>query len=126
VDILLGLAISAHIGFVGEYNSIHPNVRAEFDNTLVVGAYYNSEENISLYLAKYFENAKGYFMEVGVVSGYDIQDAPIIPFFRAGKEINENCAVFVAPAVEVVNGETNIAVVVGVEYKNKVRGRHSG
>jgi hypothetical protein len=119
MDILLGLAISAHIGFAGDYNAVHPQIRAEFNNTLVAGAYYNSEENVSLYLAKHFENAKGYFMEVGVVSGYDIQDAPIIPFVRAGKEINENCAVFVAPAVEVVDGENKIAVVVGVEYKFK-------
>ena len=121
MDILLGLAISAHMGFVGEYNAIHPHVRAEFDNTLVAGAYYNSEENLSLYLAKHFENPKGYFMEVGVVSGYEFDDAPIIPFFRAGKDINENCSLFVAPAVEVVDGENQIAVVFGVEYKTKVK-----
>ena len=119
MDIFLGLALTAHLGFVDDYNYVHPNVRAEFDNTLVVGTYYNSEENISFYLAKHFENTKGYFVDIGVVSGYDIEDALIIPFFRAGKEITENYSVFVAPAIEVVDGENNIGAVLGFEYKFK-------
>ena len=119
MDIFLGIALTAHLGFTSEYNHIHPNIRAEFDNTLVAGTYYNSEDNVSFYLAKHFENTKGYFMDVGVVSGYDIEDAPIIPFFRAGKELTENYSVFVAPGIEIMDGETQIGAVLGFEYKFK-------
>lgn len=121
MDILVGLALTAHLGFVNDYNYVHPNVRLEFDNTIVAGTYYNSEENVSFYVAKNFKNTKGYFVDLGVVSGYDIEDAPIIPFFRAGKEFNDNYSLFVAPAVEVIDGENQIGAVVGFEFKFKVR-----
>ena len=60
-------------------------------------------------------------MDLGVVSGYNIEDAPIIPFFRAGKEFNDNYSLFVAPAVEVIDGENQIGAVAGFEFKFKVR-----
>ena len=42
----IGLALSMHIGLQGEYNQAHPYATCETDKT-IVGAYYNSEENLS-------------------------------------------------------------------------------
>ena len=51
MDVLLGIALSSHIGFQFDYNEIHPQIRLESEK-YAVGAFYNSEENISLYGAK--------------------------------------------------------------------------
>ena len=44
----LSLALSSHIGMVGEYNEFHPHIRYQ-DNQFISGAYYNSLNKISLY-----------------------------------------------------------------------------
>ena len=108
--------MTAHLGLFGEYNTIHPHVRAEFDNTMVAGMFYNSEENISVYLAKNFENDQGFFVDLGVVSGYDVAKTPVVPFVRAGKKITKNYTVFVAPVIEDYDGKTITGAVIGLEF----------
>ena len=116
MQVLLSLAMTAHLGLFGDYNNIHPHVRVEFDNTMVVGSFYNSEEAIGVYIAKNFISDEGYFIDLGVVSGYDTVDAPVIPFVRAGKKLNKNYTIFVAPAVEVYDNKTIVGGVIGLEY----------
>lgn len=114
MDILLGIATTVHLGFAGDYNEIHPQVRFEKDH-YIAGAFYNSEENISLYAGLQYVFDNGIFVEGGIVSGYDAV-APIVPFARAGYEINDMTNVFIAPAGEVNNtGELNVGLVLGLE-----------
>jgi hypothetical protein len=121
MDILLGIIVSSHLGFVGEYNEIHPHIRSEFDNGVVAGLYYNSEENVSAYIGGIYKDKNGFFIEGGLVSGYDIAEMPLIPYVRVGKEIGDNFNVFIAPGVETVNGETNVGVVIGAEIMFSLR-----
>ena len=76
MEFVLGLALSAHIGFNGEYNNAHPyfDIRNE---KVIMGGYYNSEENVSLYFGRSTEIFKGLELETAIVSGYDM---PIVPW----------------------------------------------
>ena len=65
----IGLALSMHIGLQGEYNQAHPYATCETDKT-IVGAYYNSEENLSLVGAYKFELGNDFILDAGVVTGY--------------------------------------------------------
>ena len=60
------LAISTHLGLDGDYNSVHPHARCTTDNW-VTGAYYNSEKNMSYYIAKTISN-----FEIGLATGYSL------------------------------------------------------
>jgi hypothetical protein len=106
MDILLGLALSLHLGTEGDYNNVHPHVRLQHDN-LIGGAYYNSEYTASFYGGIAFENNRWNY-EVGIVSGYDDE---LYPFFRSTYDLNDNTMVYMTPALE---GD-NVGLVVGVE-----------
>lgn len=107
MNILYGLALSAHMGFNGEYNAIHPHVRLEKDS-YATGLYWNSEENLSTYLSYSFKMDK-YFLEIGAVSGYSETN----PLVRAGIEV-ENFNLFVTPGFERRND--GLKLVFGVEF----------
>lgn len=115
MDIFLGLVLSSHIGLSGDYNEVHPHIRGEFDNGIVVGSYYNSGKNTSIYVAKHYENSLGLYGEIGVVTGYEMYD--VVPFVRVGKSFDNGWGVFMAPAIE---GNTNTGIIVGFEYKLKI------
>jgi hypothetical protein len=100
--ISLGLALSLHLGFEGEYNSIHPHLRYTHDS-FIVGAYYNSESNISPYVGYRFEH-NDFGVELGAVGNYS--DADVAPYIRGTYK-----QFFVAPGVE---GD-NIGIVFGIE-----------
>ena len=60
------LALSMHIGLENDYNQIHPHARCEMSNDILYGAYYNSEERVSLYFGKTLDNVeRGWDMEYG-------------------------------------------------------------
>ena len=99
------LALSLHIGLDNEYNSIHPHARCTIDDN-ILGAYYNSEYNVSSYIGKFFDY-KDTTIEYGLVTGYSGSD--IAPMIRLKKD-----NFFVAPAYEVTG---NIGIVIGVEIK---------
>ena len=101
------VALSMHIGLENEYNSIHPHARCTVDNN-IVGAYYNSEYNISSYIGKIY-NYNNIEIEYGLVTGYT--GSNITPMLRIKKD-----NFFIAPAYEV---EGNVGVVVGFEFKLK-------
>lgn len=112
MDILLGIALSTHLGLEGNYNEVHPQIRLEQDYA-VAGAYYNSESNISMYIgAKY--DIDDFFVEGGFVTGYSSADIAQ-PYARAGYSFNDTTNVFVAPAIEMYNDKNNTGLVVGVE-----------
>jgi len=115
MDIIWALALSTHLGMQGSYNEAHPHVRLE-DNGYIAGAYYNSMEHISLYAGHRFESGNA-GLELGAVTGYNAF-GPVAPYVRGTYDIG-NTRVFVAPAGEKWYGETNIGMVLGIEYQFK-------
>lgn len=114
MDLLFGIALSAHLGLNDTYNEIHPHIRLETDS-LSFGAYYNSVEELSLYSIKRFEyNDFGF--EFGLATGYDAI-GPIIPTGRITYNINEKVQYFVAPAAEKIDNETTLGIVMGTELR---------
>ena len=49
------VALSLHVGLENNYNNIHPHARCTIDS-IISGAYYNSEERISYYVGKKIKN----------------------------------------------------------------------
>lgn len=111
MDILLGLALTTHLGFGNDYNQIHPHIRLQNDS-FIAGSYYNSEENVSIYAGKRIEKERwGY--EFGLVSGYGSSE--IIPFFRSTYSVSHKINLFASPGYETKNNETSLGIVFGVE-----------
>ena len=96
----LMLALSMHVGLEGNYNSIHPHARCQKD-ALISGIYYNSEDNISVYVGVTHNG-----WEIGLVTGYTYSD--VVPMIRYKKD-----KWFIAPAIE-KNGSKGF--VIGVEF----------
>ena len=112
MDIILGLALSLHLGLEGDYNEIHPHVQVR-DGYFIAGAYYNSENKLSPYLGIRSEGELGY-LEFGIVDGYDAFDAPV-PFTRIGYTLDDNTSIFVSPALEKINKNVTSGLVIGLE-----------
>ncbi len=108
MDIFLGLALSMHLGFEQDYNSIHPHVRVQNHN-LIAGVYYNSEQTVSAYSG--IELSRGNWNhEIGVVTGY--RESDVLPYLRTTYDLANNSKIFAAPAFE--NG--NAGLVLGIEF----------
>lgn len=114
MEIVLGLALSLHLGLQGEYNEIHPHVQVR-DGYIIAGAYLNSENKVSPYLGIRSEGALGY-LEFGIVNNYDAFDTPI-PFTRVGYTLDDNSSLFVSPAIEKINKTVTSGVVIGLEVR---------
>ena len=115
MDLLVGMALSYHLGFENEYNSIHPHIRLQHEH-FITGVYYNSESNASAYAGVEY-NLNNFFVEGGAVTGYTT--APVVPFARMGYKFND-ISVFIAPGEETINGTTEIHPVLGIELMKKV------
>lgn len=90
----LCLAFSVHVGLPGDWNQIHPCVRYQ-DDAFIAGVFLNSEDAVSVYAG--FELRRGdIFAELGAVTGYS--GAEVLPFIRAGVELENGTRLFVAPA----------------------------
>ena len=96
----LMLALSIHVGLEGNYTSIHPHARCQKD-ALISGIYYNSEDNISVYVGVTHNG-----WEIGLVTGYTYSD--VVPMIRYKKD-----KWFIAPAIE-KNGSKGL--VIGLEF----------
>lgn len=102
------LALSTHLSLPGNWNDVHPCIRYQ-ENAFIAGAFLNSEDRVSAYAG--IELRRGaWFAEIGAVTGYS--GADVLPFLRAGVELNNGARVFVAPAY--ANGE--VGAVLGVEF----------
>ena len=98
-----------HIGLENDYNQIHPHARCEMSNDILYGAYYNSEERVSLYFGKTLDKVeKGWDMEYGLTTGYS--GYPLVPMWRF---VHED-GIFIAPAYE--HEEENYGIVIGYEF----------
>jgi hypothetical protein len=111
MDILYGLALSLHLGFEQDYNMIHPHIRLKHDD-YIAGAYYNSEDVLSLYAGLEFEQ-ENWNYEFGVVTGYSSDR--IYPFFRSTYDLNDNIIGYITPAIE---GDT-VGLILGLEFWNQ-------
>ena len=103
------VAITLHLGLEGDYNNVHPHGRCTIDNW-IAGAYYNSEENVSVYVGKIIPNVDyNWDLEIGLVTGYSGMDvAPMIRYINDGW--------FVSPTYESSFGG-NIGLAIGYEFK---------
>lgn len=111
MDILIGLALSLHLGLQEKYNNLHPQIRLQYQD-IISGIYYNSEDKLSVYAGLEFK--KGLWShELGIVSGYDSE---LQPFVRTTYAILDNTKLFVAPAIENVDGKQSVGVVLGIEF----------
>ena len=103
--ISISLALTLHLGFEGDYNGVHPQIRYNEQN-YIAGVYYNSESRVSFYAGKRWEHNR-FGLEAGAVTGYP--QADVMPFVRGTYD-----NFFVAPAVE---GDDTVGVVFGYEIK---------
>ena len=67
--LVLGLALSLHVGLQNDYNQVHPYVMCE-KNQVITGLYYNSLDKASVVLAKEYDLTDDLKLDVGIVSGY--------------------------------------------------------
>ena len=111
MDILLGIALSQHLNFQGEYNSIHPNVRIQSEQ-YIAGAFLNSESNISPYAGMRFEFDKNGF-EIGIAAGYSYSE--VVPYLRYTYTI-DNMRLFMVPSIELSDDQSTLGAVIGIEY----------
>ena len=75
-SILIGLALSSHLGFSEDYNEVHPNITCTGD-LVNITTYQNSEDKMSV--AGYYRHnlTDNISVDAGIVSGYEA--APVIP-----------------------------------------------
>lgn len=111
MDILVSMILSMHLNFNNNYNEVHPHIRLIQDN-FIAGTYFNSESNVSVYGGINL-NKGGLFVDFGAVTGY--AESKVLPFLRAGVEVNDSFNIFVAPGYEV--GSDKVGVVTGLELK---------
>jgi len=92
-SLFLALAATIHLTFgeVDDLNYYHPNVGIEC-GSLIGGAFYNSEWNVSPYLGLRYDINENQRLELGFVGGYESD--PILPFTRY-----VNRYFFIAPGV---------------------------
>ena len=110
----LFLAISLHVGLGQGWNQIHPGIRYT-DNQFTVGAFLNSESNVSAYATYTFENVIGNIdLDFGLATGYT--GIPVAPIIRATVDIDNNVTAFAALGAASTNQEFHMGVVSGVEY----------
>ena len=102
--IFFGLAFTIHMGMSNQYNGIHPTFKYKY-NEYTIGAFYNSEENISLYTSRDVDLKGDLKLEGGLVSGYS---QPIIPFLRL--KYNDY---FIGPGIE----GKKLGIVFGKEFQ---------
>ena len=106
----IALAISLHLGLEGDYNPKHPHARCDVNNT-VAGIYYNSEENISGYVGYQFQMPHDIELELGWVTGYNMDNKyNISPMFRI---VKDNW--FITPAYE-TNPDEKWGITLGYEF----------
>jgi len=110
MDIILGLALTMHLGSPNTLNETHPYVEVQHES-LSLGVYYNSIEEPSFYLT-YMLEYKGFYAEVGAVTGY--KRASVLPYGRVGYNITDNIGVFAAPSVSADGKE--LKAIVGIDF----------
>lgn len=110
--LVLGLALSMHLGLVNDYNQTHPYAVCETDKT-IVGVYYNSLDRTSLVGAYKYKLTDEVTLDLGIVTGY-LEDYPVVPMARLRYK-----NFFAMPAVE--PDDDRVGIVVGLQFNFKER-----
>lgn len=100
----LGIALTLHFAMNEEYNEVHPYMKFSNQN-YNVGAFYNSEKNMSYFISYDIEFENNIGIEVGIVSGYYKN---ILPLARLKYK-----TFFIMPGIE----SEKIGLVFGKEFK---------
>jgi|LakMenE01Jun11ns_1017448.scaffolds.fasta_scaffold9179150_1 hypothetical protein len=108
MDFLIGLALTAHLGFGNNVNDFHPTLQLQ-NNSFIAGAFYNSESNASLY-AGFIRDIGKIDIEFGLATGYSTSS--VVPFVRGVYNVNDNINVFVVPAPR---KDGNLGIVLGTQ-----------
>ena len=103
-NLIFSVAISAHLGMSGNFNSVHPTISYNQD-PFVAGVFYNSESQPSMFVGQSYE-LKNLKVTAGIVTGYSGNS--ILPMLK----INHN-SFFVAPGY--ANGD--VGVIAGYEWQ---------
>tara|TARA_B110000858_G_scaffold159207_1_gene182725 strand:+ start:2893 stop:3216 length:324 start_codon:yes stop_codon:yes gene_type:complete len=75
--LVLGIALSMHVGLQDNYNQVHPYLMCE-KNQITTGVYYNSLNKVSVVLAKEYDLTDDLKLDVGIVSGYVYDVVPMV------------------------------------------------
>jgi hypothetical protein len=75
--LVLGIALSMHVGLQDNYNQVHPYLMCE-KNQITTGVYYNSLDKVSVVLAKEYDLTDDLKLDVGIVSGYVYDVVPMV------------------------------------------------
>lgn len=113
MDLIWALALSGHLGFENTYNNFHPHIRVE-EGIAIGGAYYNSEERISLYGGIRLEPVDKFGLELGLANGYPALGG-VVPYARGTYDVGD-MRLFITPGGEKRHGEINYGAVIGIEY----------
>lgn len=95
--IVFGLGLSLHLGFSDNYNAVHPYIEYQHGN-LRTGAYYNSEENISIYGGINLPLYDIFSIDTGLSTGYNEHN--IVPYAKFNYHYNNNIKIFATPGIE--------------------------
>ena len=79
-NIILSIAFSTHLGMAGEFNNIHPRATFVTEQNYMLGGFYNSESQPSVFVGKVY-NLESITLETGLVSGYS--EAKVVPMIKA-------------------------------------------
>ena len=104
-NLILTVALSAHLGMSGEYNSVHPAITYKKD-PIIAGVFYNSERQTSVFLGQ-TQQLDNLEITSGVITGYSGNS--ILPMLK----INYN-SFFVAPGY--ANGDAGVVVGYELQY----------
>jgi hypothetical protein len=110
--LIIGLALSMHVGLQNDYNQYHPYVMCKKED-ITGGVYYNSLDKASVVLAKEYQIlpdlSDDLKLDVGIATGY-IHD--VVPLVRLHYK-----DFFVMPALE----DDRTGVVFGFQYEFKLK-----
>ena len=98
--IVLGLGLSLHLGFSQDYNPVNPYVEYQHDN-LRAGAYYNSEENISVYGGVNLPVYDIFSVDTGLLyGGYPALPNDLLPYVKFNYHYSDSITLFATPGAE--------------------------
>lgn len=107
INTFCGIALSLHLG-LGEdykYNELHPYCKAETENNVVTGVYYNSVKKLSVFVGYEYHINDNASIEIGLATGYQYT---VVPTTRVNYK-----DIFLMPALD--DGKSGI--VLGIEFK---------
>ena len=109
-SLAFGIAFSAHLSMIGDYNSVHPYAECVNDNGGMTSVYYNSMDEITIFGGYRHEFNDDWSLDVGLATGY-VDDYPAVPMGRLRYK-----NFFIVPGVEYYNNEYQFGTVIGVQF----------